>query len=379
MSHSRRRFLEESAIAGFLLPLLAHEELLDAQGTKVERAAPTAGEIFWKQLYGTEAERGRVSATPAPDRDPVIAQFDAKVGLRWAQDIDVTELASFTDDAIVSMEMTGFRPGSQDKTRLAKVRFAQLHLSCERKTGSEFLGPLAWVALATIFTSKVSQLPAATKLTWSSLAGGVTTAGATPANGQTQSSSPQISHAVLNQGIGHMSINLTATPLTSLLDKIVSVVVQSGEIIAPLLGFPGITLPALQTFYTFYGQLEKSLPSDFLINGARQDVVVTQQGANSSAISAKALKLMTGTYILVPKAHETDLNKELANLVVQNGYLVERDSKLAPDARVAEAVPTVSYVTLNIKIEDASKFQASSTVVDPLLDAPPKPNSKDPK
>jgi hypothetical protein len=374
MSHSRRQFLEESAIAGFLLPLLAHAELLSAQGPRVERAAPTAGEIFWKQLYGTEVERGRASATPAPERDPVIAQFDAKVGLRWAQDINVSELPTFTDDAIVSMEMTGFRPGSQDRTRLAKVRFAQLHLSCERKTGSEFLGPLAWVALATIFTSKVAQLPAATKLTWSSLAGG-----ATQANGQTQSSSPQISHAVLNQGIGHMSINLTATPLTSLLDKIVSVVVQSGEIMAPLLGFPGITLPALQTFYTFYGQLEKSLPSDFLINGARQDVVVTQQGANSSTVSAKALKLMTGTYVLVPKAHEADLNKELANLVVQNGYLVERDSKLAPDARVAQAVPTVSYVTLNIKIEDASKFQASSTVVDPLLDASPKSNSKDPR
>jgi len=368
MPLSRRSFLNESAMIGGIAALFAHSEIAGAiSGLDPQPStSPTTGEVYWKNLYAGESQRTRGgSHSPNPARDPRIAQYNDKSGFRWAEDIKVDELPSFSEDAVVTLELVGYRTGSQDKAQLAKVRFAQLHLSCQRVTGSEFLGPIVWAALATLFTNKGTKLPADKDLTWSALAG-------KPAQPSTeQKDSPKLSHVVLNQGAGHMSINLTTTPTTSLLNTILGVTIQGTKILTPLLGFPGIALPALQNFYTFYGLLEKSRAENFLLNSEQQDVAVTQQGADNSLISANALRLVTGTYVLLPKSQEDDLQKEMDQLVVQNGYIVKRDSKASPDERAAEAVPTVSYVTLNVKVQKASDFPATSTVTDPMLDSAP--------
>jgi hypothetical protein len=368
MPLSRRSFLFDSATLGAISPLLAYPKLAAAVDTTTSKmsSTPTAGETYWKNLYANGSERGESSPTPNPNRDPRIAVYDDKSGLRWVQDIKPSELPSFTEDAVVTLELTGFRAGSEDKSQLAKVKFAQLHLSCQRVTGSEFLGPIVWAALATLFANKASSLPSEQQLTWSALSGS-----STPQSQPQSSGGPQVNHVVLNQGAGHLSVNITTTPTTSLLDRILSVVIQGTKILTPLLGFPGIALPSLQNFYTFYGLLEKSHPENFLLNSEQQDVAVTQQGADNSLISADALKLVSGSYVFVPQAQEDDLQKEMDKMVVQNGYLVERNSNASPDERIAQAVPSVSYVTLNVKVDKASDFPATSTVTDPMLDAVP--------
>jgi len=368
MPLSRRSFLRDSATLSAISPLLAYPELAAAIDTTTSQTSspPTAGETYWKNLYSSGSERGESSPTPNPNRDPRIALYDDHAGLRWVQDIKPSELPSFTEDAVVTLELTGFRAGSEDKSQLAKVKFAQLHLSCQRVTGSEFLGPIVWAALATLFANKASALPSQQNLTWSALSG----SSSQPSQPQ-QSGGPQISHVVLNDGAGHMSVNITTTPTTSLLDRILGVMIQGTKILTPLLGFPGIALPALQNFYTFYGLLEKSHPENFLLNSEQQDVVVTQQGADNSLISADALRLVSGSYVFLPQSQENDLQKEMDKLIVQNGYLVDRNSTAAPDTRIVEAVPNVSYVTLNVKVEKASAFPATSTVTDPMLDAAP--------
>ncbi len=368
MTLTRRSFLGKSATFGALSPLLARPEIvaaIQAAGAKTS-TAPTAGENYWQNLYSSGSERGESAPTPNPARDPRIAHYDDRTGLRWVQEIKLPELASFVEDAVISLELTAFRAGSQDKSQLAKVKFAQLHLSCQRVTGSQFLGPIGWAALATLSASKASSLPAVQNLTRSASVAGQSH----PAQPQ-QSGGPQVSHVVLNDGAGQMSVNITTTPTTSLLDRILGVTIPGTKILTPLLGFPGIALPALQSFYTFYGQLEKSHAENFLLNSEQQDVVVTQQGADNSLISADALKLVSGTYVFLPKAQENDLDKEMDKLVVRNGYLVDRNSTATPDIRIAEAVPTVSYVTLNVKVEKASDFPATSTVTDPMLDSAP--------
>jgi hypothetical protein len=374
MSLSRRNFLSGSATFGALSSVLAHPELALALDAALAKPAgpPTAGETYWKNLYASEGERSRSSSTPDSSRDPRIAQYDTKAGLRWADEIKDSELPVFLDSAVITMEISGFRPGSQDKSQLSKVRFAQLHLSCQRVSGSEFLGPIVWAALATLFTNKASSLPAEQSLTWSALAGGVTQQSQSQQGQPQMSNGPQLTHIVLNDGAGHMSINVTSTPTTSLLDKILGAVIEGTQILSPLLGFPGIALPALQNFYTFYGQLERSRPENFLLNSEQQDVVVTQKGTDNTLISASALKLVSGTYFLVPKAQEADLEKDMDKLVISNNsYLVERNAKGTPDDLIAQAVPTVSYVALNVRVQSASDFPATSTVTDPLLDAAP--------
>lgn len=180
---------------------------------------------------------------------------------------------------------------------------------------------------------------------------------------------------VLNQGAGHLSVNITSTPTNSPLHKVLGYVITGAKIMSPLLGFPGITVPALQSFYDFYGKVEQANPENFLLNSAQRDVAVTQQGADNSLISANALRLVSGDYVFVPKSHEADFQKSMDQLIVQNGYLVERNAKGAPDERIDQAVDSVTYVTLNVKVQPASSFPASSTVTDPLLDSVPQGGS----
>ena len=170
MGLSRRSFLTESAAIGILPALLADSQLAHAISTIEDQPSelPTAGETYWKSLYTGGAVRGG-SKTPKEERDPRIVHYSDKSGLRWVEDIKPTELPSFDEDAVVTMELSAFRPGKGDSSRLAKVKFAQLHLSCQRVSGSEFLGPIVWAALATIFTDKASKLPSEQSLNWGAL------------------------------------------------------------------------------------------------------------------------------------------------------------------------------------------------------------------
>lgn len=373
MSLSRRSFLAESASFGILSSILANSELAHAQAAAATqtRKQPTAGEDYWKTLYGGET-RGRIKV-PDEDREPRFVHYSDTTGLRWVEDIKATELPTFTEDAVVTMELSGLRAGSQDTSQLAKVKFTQLHLSCQRVTGSEFIGPLVWAALATAFTDKATKIPSAQTLSWSALTGSQ----APQPSGSPSASSP-LSHMVLNQGAGHMTVAITSTPPTSLLHKVLAGTLTATKIVAPLLGFPGIALPALESFYSFYGQLEQALPSNFLLNSAQQDVAVTQQGADNSQISKNALKLITGEYILLPKSQERDFAQEIDKLIVQNGFVVERDAKGIPDDRVAQAIPSVSYLVLSVKVQPASTFPATTTVSDPMLDAVPQDTDSTP-
>ncbi|MGD0471075.1 MAG: hypothetical protein ABSA54_22090 [Terriglobales bacterium] len=108
MTLSRRSFLGKSATFGALSSMLARLDIAAAIQTAraMRSSAPTAGETFWKSLYASESERGESSSTPNPDRDPRIALYDDKAGLRWVQDIKPSELPSFTEDAVVTLELT---------------------------------------------------------------------------------------------------------------------------------------------------------------------------------------------------------------------------------------------------------------------------------
>ena len=363
MPLSRRTFVTDSALLSFLPALLAQPELARAMTASAATASPatkpTAGESYWANLYKPADQRGSTAGAPNPERDVRFLHFGDKAGLRWAEDIKLQELPSFSEDAVVTLELGGFRAGSLDTSKMAHVKFAQLHLSCQRVSSLDFFGPLAWATLATVFADKAQKLPSVTDL--SALPAQKSTPAAASAV-PTTSTASQVNRILLSKGAGQMSVNVTTTPPTSLLDKILSTTIAATKIIAPLLSFPAISLPALQAFYAFYGKLEQAMPSDFLLNTAQKDIVVTQQGTDNENVSAKALKLLAGTYILVPKAHENEVAGEMDKLAAADGYLVPKDapSKMTSDTRVASAVPTVSYVSVIVKVQPLSSFTKPS-------------------
>jgi hypothetical protein len=349
---------------GLLSPLLLHPEVLRAEGDNesASNAFPTAGQNYWTSLYQGASSRGRgVFKVPSDDRTPRFLHYNEKRGLRWVDDIQEEELPDFDEDAVVTMEIGGFRAGSKDDSRLSKVSYAQLHLSCQRVTGSEFVGPLVWAAMATVFADKAAKLPSVDKIN--------SAAASLDPSSQITKGAPQLNHVLLSHGAGHLSVNVSTTPKTSLLDKILSTTITAAKIITPIFGFPAISLPALQAFYSFYGSLEKATAENFLLNTSLKDVAVTRKGAESSHVSASAIKFLAGDYILVPKSHEEDFNKDHDKLIVQNGYVIERESvgKLSPDDRVSQAIPSVSYVTLHVKVEPLSVYSSAKAAVDSVL------------
>lgn len=349
MPLSRRSFLTEAAPAAWLASLLP-PELAAEVGQQVSQSPsgpPTAGENYWSNLYKTGGERGRGPTFGGELRHPRFAYYNSKKGLQWAEDNKRESLPTFNDNAVVTLELGGFRAGKLDEPELGKVRFAQLHLSCQQVRGIDFIGPLAWASLATVYTKKASKVSVEDL----SLA--------PQQSSQTMPGAPQLSRVLLPEGAGHLSVNITTTPVTSMLDKVLSVSVQTAKIVSPLLGFPAISVPALSAFASFYGNLEKAGVRNFLMATSLKDVAVTQKGSGDANVSSRALNLVSGDYVLVPEAQLKLLEDEMDNLMIQDGYLIERKeagSNLAIDDRVKNAVPDLTYVTLHADVRAASAF-----------------------
>src|ERR1700735_3257681 len=214
MPISRRSFVTDSALLGFLAALPPTADEKGAQSAPHSQE-PTSGEQYWSNLYKDAEQRGAAKTLFGDElRDPRFAFYDDKNGLRWAEDNKPDDLPSFNEDAVVTLELGGFRAGTIDQPRLSSVRFAQMHLSCQQVKGEAFIGPLAWAALATVFADKAKKLPSVQDLNFS------------PTSPQSLLGAPQLNRVLLPEGAGHLSVNITTTPTTSTLDKILSVTAQ---------------------------------------------------------------------------------------------------------------------------------------------------------
>jgi hypothetical protein len=372
---SRRTLITGSAAFGLISSPVINSEFPKALAdTTSPSSASTLGERYFDHLYATTEDHSRSAegppppdATPPPDRMARILHFNDTKGLRWMEHIDKEELPSFDDEAVISMEITGFRPGEGDKSRLAKSQFSQLHVSCNRVVGSLFFGPIAWAALATISTNKISKVPVQS-LDWQNIGWGKL-----PSANSDQKS--KLNYALLNHGAGKMSLTLTSTPKESALDKVLISTIKVTQIVAPLMSFPGICLPALQAFYKTFSAWEQARAENFLLASGGLDVAVTKQGLESGLISRNATPLLTGDYILFPEVYKSEMDSNLSRLTVEKGFLVEKNATGDPEDLKRSAVRDVSYVSLSIKVQPASEFPGLLTVADPLLDKEPAASS----
>lgn len=294
-------------------------------------------------------------------------------------EIKDSALPDFTDEAVVTIELTGFRPGSADRNALAQVNFANMHLSCQRVSGSEFIGPIAWATIASVFSSKAKNLPAVSALEWSVLSGqdSASTFG-TASTAKTADSNPRIQHLLLSHGAGKLSVNVTTTPKKSTLDTILTVCVNTSKVVTPLFGFPAISTLALAAFYDFYGKLEAADKNNFLLSTAQQDVVVAKQGLKVPDLDVHPLHLLNGDYILVPLIHQSEFESKMGNLTVVNGYVVEKTSTGVLADRVKNAITDVSYLVLSVKVQPASDVPSTVGITDPVLGDNPVSGSDSP-
>jgi hypothetical protein len=355
---SRRAFLNELAATGALAGLLAKPEAAAAfssaiDDTMVEPGSGNAAEFWGSFTAKAPKERGllghKLPGTDA-DRQVNFLHFDAEKGLRYADQLPPDELPDYPGDVAVSMTVNGIRLSSADRAKFEELQSAQLRI--DMMQGEQMYGlldPLAWMAMASIFPDEGGKLPPLQNLSF-----------------DPSSTANNMQKIVLPGGYGHLAVNVSMVHKESAFWTVIKTLVNDASAVAPVLGFPAISVTALAGFSKLYGVLANR--STFLFQ-ARPQAAYATQDARQKANSTVGINLPQGDYVLVPQSHTDDLKPYLDKMKLANGYMVPKDASESDSTyeTAEKAPPDISYITMNMKV--------NSLVGEPGSPAAPKSGS----
>jgi hypothetical protein len=231
MSMDRRTFVASTAWTAWLMAMLgglSPEELL---GASDGGAATGAHEEFWDAFFDDVdpskphvALRGAEQPLPAyvdSEKTPRYFHYQDDKGLRFAENIDRSELPKFPGPALVSVSMSGFHASDSDVKKIGEVSAAQLQLHAVQTTPiAQYIAPLAWASLATVYQKKVSKLPTVDQLNFVSEDGSGT--------------SSSVSRVLYPKGEGKFAVNVTLPPKDSILHRMLMNGMKAAQVAAPL-------------------------------------------------------------------------------------------------------------------------------------------------
>jgi len=276
-----------------------------------------------------------------PEKLPRFFHYDDSAGLRYADKIDRAELPKLDGAAVVSLSLAGFHPSEQDSKKIGDASSAQLQLhASQTQPFAQFIAPLAWATMASVFTSQAKKLPTVQQLNFMDENGSTGTSG---------------SNRILLPGAeGKLALNLTLPDKHSVLHKLISYGLQGASLTAPLFALPAISVPAIKAFTSFYTTLVQN--AGFIIRSPLKDVVASYGAVDSGNMHADALKLVTGQYVIVPASSTAAIADQMDNLKMVNGYLVPKTiaNNADPMTIAQSALPGVTYATLKVNVQPAS-------------------------
>ena len=285
------------------------------------------------QNYGSKAAtRGPGDQLPDPAAETQYLHYrsDTKK-LRYATDVEKSELLDHDGDVSVSIALTQYRPaiGSGETTARAsqlRVDTTQIH------PYMNIIAPLAWTAIASLEPSK---------------AGKVSLEQLGFKNPQAQEGTSKI---LLTQGTGKLAVNISKAASTSIFVKALNIIMQGAKMAAPLVTLPAISVPALSAFTEALSYWEDR--TRFIMAGNLTTAVATQQAMDDPDREARYIGLLSGDYLMLPQKHTEELAKELPNLDLVQGYLVRKDADPSQplQTRAGNAVPGISYASMRVSI-----------------------------
>jgi hypothetical protein len=254
--------------------------------------------------------------------------------------------------------VSGFHSSEEDAHKIGDATSAQLQLHATQTTPmAQYIAPLAWASLASIFarSASVTKLPTIEQLNSATSDG----SGGTSGNNR----------ILLPKAEGKMALNLTLPDKHALLHKIISMGLQGAQLAAPLVTLPAISVPAIKAFTSFYNILVQN--AGFIINSPLKDVVASYDAVDSGNMHSDALRLITGEYVIVPSHSTAALSSQMEGLKMLNGYLVPKDLAASADPTTAAkaALPDVTYATLKVSVAPAEGVTVPQPLV-PLLSTP---------
>jgi hypothetical protein len=344
MSVTRRNFVGNSLALGLLSSLLPPEAasaLAQQPAATSEPAdAPHDSFDFWSGFYDSvdpqsssygTAGRGATGGLADASLQTQYLHYHSDLGrLRYATDIEKTELLDHDGDVGATIALTQFRPGTGDQ----KDQASQLRVDATQTSPlMNLFTPLAWTAIASLMPDKAGKMPSLDQL------------GFKPDEPMTATS-----HILLTKGTGKLAVNISRAPNDSGFLKVLKVMMTGLKVVAPLVTLPAISVPALNAFSEAFAYWEDR--TRFIMNGNLVHAIATQQALADPEHDSRYIGLVSGDYVMVPQKHTDELAIELPNLELNQGYLVRKDANkdLPIASRAAAAIPGVTYATMHIAV-----------------------------
>jgi hypothetical protein len=320
--------------------------LLDLLADQAQSAAGAADEDtrqFWDNFVGsTSRPAARIPTGPpgtergeaASDREAFFFHY-SRVGFQPAMDIPPGQLL-WDGDVTVRYSVAAFKPADRDRSTFERLQNAQLRLDViQSRPLLPILEALAWTAVAVLNPDRTNKLPPLQSLAFDPGAG-----------------TEKMRNVVLPGGEGRWAVNLYAQRKESFFYQIIQGLLKDVGKFVPVLGLPGITTVALESFNRIYGVMHSRPEYLFRMNPV--PVFATAEALTSSGAS-RGIPLRTGTYVLVPVAHATQLTGGvLDGLELKQGLIVPKNtpSPQLYDAAAA-TLPHVTYATIDVGVQRA--------------------------
>jgi hypothetical protein len=354
MKTKRRSFLVGTPLAA--LGLWQFDEEAFAQTS--DAGAPPDVVNFWVRdmgvpahmILGAETTRGRAPSGPETSnlaREPLFLHYDPDEGaLITADQIPTAKMHPFTD-AKVDLQLVRMRLNPTDHKQFENFTSGGIYLDFQQSQSQSVFGEtisLATTTFSAIFPgSKAGAAKSAGKSgaksgSSSSSSGAAKSPGANPAaaasgagaNGAAAASIPlqaakQGQSLTLPGGLGKHSFACFAKdPRKTLFGAFVDVMSQvvNSPLVSylPLMSLPVVGSAALAGIKGLVGSLQgQGGQQQWIMQSPPTDVAATADGSKNSP---DALRLRTGSYIVIPKEHSDAMKNQLGKLKILDGYLV---------------------------------------------------------
>jgi hypothetical protein len=368
MKTNRRGFLFGTPLAAFALAQFDEEAFSQTSNA----GAPPDVVDFWVRdmgvpahmILGGETTRGRQPAGPQTSnlaREPL---FLDEGSLMPADQIPSAKMHPFTD-AKMDFQLVRMRLNPADHKQFENFTSGGIYLDFQQGQPQSFFGEM--ISLAT--TSFSAIFPGAKSAASGSKSGAKSSSGsaaskspaATPAAAAAApaatiplQAAKQSQSLTLPGGLGKTSFACFAKdPRKTLFGSFVDVMskVVNSPLVSylPLMSFPVVGSVGLAGIKGLVGSLQgQGGQQQWILQSPPMDVTATVDGSKASP---EALRLRSGSYIVIPKEHASAIKDQLGKLKILDGFLVPKE---ATSLDVFDAAPQtaqmVSYISLQVAV-----------------------------
>ena len=389
MKTDRRGFLLGTPLAALGLAGFGEEAFSQASGA----GAPQDVVDFWVRdmgvpahmVLGGETTRGRQPAGPETSnlaREPLFLHYDPEEGaLLPADQIPSQRMHPFAD-AKLDFQLVRMRLNPDDHHHFENFTSGGIYLDFQQAQPQSIFGEvisLATTTFSAIFPGpkRAPGAPAASK-SGSKSGSGSSSGSASKSKPETSAAAPaaaasappaapvapaatiplqaakQSQSITLPGGLGRTSFACFAKdPRKTLFGAFVDVMskVVNSPLVSylPLMSFPVVGSVGLAGIKGLVGSLQgEGGQQQWILQSPPLDVTATVDGAKNSP---EALRLRSGSYIVIPKQHAAALKDQLGKLKILDGFLVPKE---ATSMDVFDAAPQtaqlVSYISLKVSV-----------------------------